>query len=118
VAPTPSYISGAWLAVKLGLEPRALDARRRAGELLAVPTPEKGTEFLYPVWQFDPDGRPLPAIGRLVAAARAAGLSDVELHDVLQRRDGMTGAGRLLDQVRAGREERALDVIRSAARAR
>jgi hypothetical protein len=118
VRPSPSYISGAWLAVKLGLEPRALDARRRAGELLAVPTPEKGADFLYPVWQFDPDGRPLPAVGRLVSAARAAGLDDAELHDLLQRRDGMTGTGRLLDQVRAGREERALDVIRSTARGR
>jgi len=117
VPPTPSYISGAWLAIKLGVDPRALDARRRAGELLAVPAPEKGGDFLYPMWQFDDAGQPLPAIARLVEAARAASLSDVELHDLLHRRDGMTGSGRLLDHVREGRDERVLEAIRSAIRA-
>jgi hypothetical protein len=109
--------SGAWLAVKLGIEPRALDAQRRAGELLAVPD-EDGTDFLYPVWQFDEDGRPIAAVARVVRAARDAGLRDEELVDLLQRRDGMTGGDRrLIDVLREGREDRLLDVIRTRPRA-
>jgi hypothetical protein len=106
--------TGGWLAIKLGLEPRALDMQRRAGDLLAVPD-ANGTDFLYPVWQFDADGRPLPAVARTVRAAREAGLSDEQLAELLERRDGMTGGGRrLLDALREGREDRVLEVIRRA----
>jgi hypothetical protein len=106
--------SGAWLAMKLGVEPRALDVRRRSGELLAVPD-EEGVDFLYPVWQFDEDGNALPALSRVVGAARSAGLDDAGLLDLLQRRDGMTGGGRrLLDALREGREDRVLEAIRQA----
>lgn len=106
--------SGAWLAMKLGVEPRALDVKRRAGELLAV-RDEDGTDFLYPVWQFDADGRPLPAVARAVGASRAAGLSDEDLLELLQRRDGMTGGRRrLVDALREGRADRVLEVIRAA----
>ena len=101
--------------MKLGVEPRVLDTRRRAGELLGV-RDDTGTDYLYPVWQFDPNGDPLPGIGRVVREARQAGLRDAEVADLLQRRDGMTGHGRLLDDLRAGREERVVDVIRRTAR--
>ena len=109
--------SGAWLATKLGVDQREIDLRRRTGELLGVPA-EKGGDYLYPVWQFDAAGRPLPAIARLVRVAREAGLGDAELAAVLEQRDGMTGEGRLLDGVRAGREDRAVDAIRAAGRLR
>jgi hypothetical protein len=109
--------TGAWLAMKLGVEPLALDLRRRSGELLGVPT-EDGTDYVYPAWQFDETGQPLPAVARVVQAGRAAGLRDEELYDLLLRRDGMTGEGRLLDSIREGREERALEAIRAAARLR
>ena len=107
--------TGAWLAVKLGIEPRELDARRRAGELLGVPR-EGGGDYVYPTWQLGPDGRPLAALGRVIQAARAAGLGDGDLYELLLRRDGLTGSGRLVDALREGREERVLDVIRSDAR--
>ncbi|MDQ3856905.1 MAG: hypothetical protein M3327_00410 [Actinomycetota bacterium] len=107
--------SGAWLAAKLGVEPRELDVRRRSGELLGVPV-GPGTEYLYPAWQFDPAGQPLPAIARVVAAAREAGLGETELADLLWRRDGMMGSTRLLDALRAGREEPVIAEIRRARR--
>lgn len=109
-----SYAS-AWLAAKLGVEPRLLDARRRAGEVLAV-RPEGATDYRYPIWQFDADGEPLPAIPRVVQAAREAGIDDRALYELLQRRDGLTGPGKLLDAVREGRLDRVLAVIRSARR--
>ena len=118
VRPTSSNYSGAWLAIKLGVDPRVVEARRRAGELLGVPAAEKGSDFLYPAWQFDDAGEPLPAVSRVVHAGRVAGLDDRELHDLLQRRDGMTGSGRILDSLREGREDRALEAIRAAGAAR
>lgn len=107
--------SGAWLAMKLGIEPRELDVRRRAGELLGVPV-GRGLEYLYPAWQFDASGRPLPVVARVIAAAREAGLSDAELGELLQRRDGMTGTTRLLDALREGREEHVISSVRRAGR--
>jgi len=109
--------SGAWLAIKLGVEPRELDVRRRSGELLGVPV-GRGVEYVYPAWQFDPAGRPLPAVARAIATARQAGLSETDLADLLQRRDGMTGRTRLLDALREGREEHVLAAIRQAGRRR
>lgn len=110
---TNTTYSGAWLAMKTGVEPRAIDARRRAGELLGIPA-GKGVDYLYPSWQFDESGEALPGIARIVQAGRQAGLDDQGLHDLLQRRDGLTGPGRLFDSVREGRTERALEVIRAA----
>jgi hypothetical protein len=107
-------IPGTWLAMRLGIDPRELDIRRRAGELFAFPSAD-GREYLYPAWQLDERGRPLPAVVRVVQAARAAGLDGQALNDLLLRRDGMTGSGRLIDRVREGHEERVLAAIRTAA---
>ena len=113
--PEGDAFTGSWLASRLGVEPRALDVRRRAGELLAVRDPSRA-DYVYPVWQFDRNLEPLPAVGRFVRAAREAGLDDEALHELLLRRDGLTGRGRLVEALRMGREEYVLGVIRSAAR--
>jgi hypothetical protein len=106
---TPDY-SGAWLAMKLGVEPLEIDRRRRAGELFGVPA---GTEYRYPSWQFDHAGRTLPVVAQILAAARHSGLSATELDSLLDRRDGLTGTTRLVDSLRAGREEHVLSAIRA-----
>ena len=107
--------SGSWLATRLGIGPRELDIRRRAGDFIGIRT-ENGRDYLYPAWQLDEDLQPLPEVGRVVRAAREAGLSDDALYRLLLRRDGMTGGGRLVDSLRAGHEEHVLDAIRAAAR--
>jgi hypothetical protein len=111
------HYTGAWLAMKLGVEPRLLDVRRRSGELLGVQA-VKGGDYVYPIWQFAPDGRPRPEVARVIRAAREAGLRDDELHELLQRRDGMTGRGRLADALREGRADHVLQAIAAAARGR
>ena len=104
-------LSGSWLSTRLGVGTHRLDAMRRAGELLGVRRPG-GQDYLYPAWQFDPDGNPLPVISRLVSTGRAAGLSDERLYEVLVSRSGISGDDRLADSVRAGRDEYVLGVIR------
>ncbi len=107
-------LSGSWLSSRLGVGTRRLDAMRRGGELLGVRRPG-GQDYLYPSWQFTPDGKPRPVVAQLIAAARAAGMSDDRLYEVLASRSGISGPGRLADAVRDGRDEYVLGVVRSAA---
>jgi hypothetical protein len=102
-----------WLAARLGADPTWIDARRRAGELIAVPT-EGGRDHVYPAWQFDLDGNPFPTVARILAAAREAGLDAVSLDAFLNRRAG-TGGPRMWELLRDGREDFVLASLRSAA---
>jgi hypothetical protein len=105
-------LSGSWLSTRLGVGTHRLDAMRRAGELLGVRR-TGGQDFLYPGWQFAPDGKPLPVIRRLVQAGRDAGLTDERLYEVLAARTGISGEARLADALREGKDEYVLSVIRS-----
>ena len=98
---------------RLGVGTQRLDAMRRAGELLGVRRPG-GQDYLYPAWQFAPDGKALPVIPRLVSTARAAGLSDDRLYEVMVSRTGISGEERLADALRAGRDEYVLGSIRGS----
>jgi hypothetical protein len=102
-----------WLAARLGADPAWIDARRRSGELFAVPT-DGGCEHLFPAWQFDADGNPLPAVERLLAAARSARMDPAALDAFLNRRAG-TGGPRMWELVRDGREDFVIASLRSAA---
>jgi hypothetical protein len=106
-------LSGSWLSTRLGVGTHRLDAMRRAGELLGVRRPG-GHDYLYPAWQFAPDGKPLPAIPELIRAARGAGLTDDRLYEVLAARTGISGDERLVDALRQGRDEYVLSVVRSS----
>jgi hypothetical protein len=106
-------LSGSWLSTRLGVGTQRLDAMRRAGELLGVRRPG-GYDFLYPAWQFTPDGQPRPVIPRLVQTARGAGMSDERLYEVLVGRTGISGDARLADALRDGRDDYVLTVIRSS----
>ena len=106
-------LSGSWLSTRLGIGTHRLDAMRRAGELLGVRRPG-GQDYLYPAWQFTPEGKPLPVISRLVAAGRGKGLSDERLYSVLTSRAGISGRERLIEALKDGRDEYVLSIVRSA----
>jgi hypothetical protein len=106
-------LSGSWLSSRLGVGTQRLDAMRRAGELLGVRRPG-GHDYLYPSWQFAADGKPLPVIPELVKAARAAGMSDERLYEVLSSRTGISGDERLVDALRQGRDAYVLSVVRTS----
>jgi hypothetical protein len=106
-------LSGSWLSARLGVGTHRLDAMRRAGELLGVRRPG-GHDYLYPSWQFAPDGKPLPVIPELVKAARGRGMSDERLYEVLSARTGISGDERLVDALRQGRDAYVLSVVASS----
>ena len=106
-------ITTSWLASRVGIEPERLDVLRRAGKLLGV-RPPGSLDHLYPGWQFGVDGKPLPAIPRIVAAAREAGLDELRLYELMTNRVGLLDRRRLVDMLREGREEHVLDAIRTA----
>lgn len=105
-------LSGSWLSSRLGVGTHRLDAMRRAGELLGVRRPG-GQDYLYPAWQFGSDGKPRRVLPRLIAAARAKGMSDDRLYEVLTSRAGISGTTTLADALRDGREDYVLSVVQS-----
>ena len=107
-------LSATWLAARLGTEPERIEVRRRSGELLGFREPG-GQEFLYPVWQFDREGKPFDWVARILEAAREAGISGERLYEILSMRAGAIGRRRVSDLLRDGDESAALTAIRSAA---
>ncbi len=105
-------LSTSWLGARLGRDPQALEAARREGRLLGIRTDDG---YLFPAWQFGRDGNVLPALPRVISAARSAGLSDERLGSLLQARSGL-GSGRVLaDALRDGNVEHVLSVVHAAA---
>lgn len=95
-------LTTSWLAVRLGTDDRRVDALRRAGELIGVPTAEG---YRFPSWQFGPDGKALPVVPRIVHAARAAGLDEARLYAVMNMRLGLGSERRLVDVLREGGDD-------------
>jgi hypothetical protein len=103
-------LSASWLSTKSGVDTVMINAMRRAGELVAV-RPARSQEWRYPAWQFDADGRVRPEVARALEAARARGLRTEQLHELLERRSGITGGARLRDELLAGRVDHVLAAI-------
>ena len=103
-------LSAAWLSSKWGIDTLQIEAMRRDGELVAV-RPAGSHEWRFPAWQFGDDGGIRPDVERVLAAARARGLTPERLGVLLGRRSGLTSGERLLDDLLAGRVEHVLVAI-------
>lgn len=64
------WLDAASVAARLGKVPREVTALRKAGKLLAVWLPSDH-RFLYPTWQFDERGNPIPEVVALLALLRS-----------------------------------------------
>ena len=106
-------LSASWLSTKWAVDTVKINAMRRAGELVAV-RPAGSQEWRFPAWQFGPDGRVRPEVARMLEAARERGLRPEKLSELLERRSGMTGGGRLRDDLLDGRIEHVLATIATA----
>jgi len=106
-------LSTSWVGMRMGIDPLLVNAMRRDGELYAFRRPGS-QEWLYPAWQFGPDWKPRPGVQRAVGAAKAAGLDEAALAELLNRRVGVVGSPRrLLDLLVEGDDEPLLAEIRS-----
>jgi hypothetical protein len=103
-------LSASWLSTKLGVDTVLINAIRRAGELVAV-RPAGSQEWLFPAWQFGPDGQLRPQVARALEAARMHGLQPEQVGALLERRSGITGGERLRDDLVAGRVDHVLAAI-------
>ncbi len=110
----PEALPATWLASRMAVDPARIDAMRRAGELIAI-REQGSTEWRYPAWQFDA-GKPRPGVARIVATARAAGIDDERLYDLMTTPLGLRNGGRrLVDLLVERREDEVIEAIRSAA---
>jgi hypothetical protein len=106
-------LSASWLSTRWGVDTVRINAMRRSGELLAV-RPAGTQEWRYPSWQFDTDGSVKPDVARVLAAARERGIDSEQLSEILQRRSGLTGSARLVDELLAGRVDHVVAAVRAA----
>ena len=106
-------LSASWLSTKWGVDTVKINAMRRAGELVAV-RPAGSQDWLYPAWQFGPDGSVRPEVEHVLAAARRRGLRPEQTAELLERRSGITGGDRLRDDLVAGRVDHVLAAISAA----
>lgn len=104
-------LSTSWLGALTGMDPGRLETLRRRGELLGVPV---GDHYEFPSWQFGPDGKPLPALQRVVSVARSVGISDERLVQLLNARAGLRSDRCLGDALRDGNVEHVVSVVLSA----
>jgi hypothetical protein len=107
-------LPASWLATRVGADREEIDRLRRQGELFAT-RPEGAGEWLYSAWQFGPGGQIPESVRRAVKAARAVGLSEARLLQVLRRRVGLTGGERMLDLLFAGDGRRVISEIHAVA---
>jgi hypothetical protein len=106
-----SSLSASWLGTRWGVDPVAVDVRRRAGEVVAAR--EQGSEeWHYPVWQFDEAGNVRPEVAHVLAAAREAGVKPAELAALFNRRLGLSGRRTMLDALLEGDERPLLGELR------
>jgi hypothetical protein len=103
-------LTGSWLAERMAVDPLSIEARRRAGELIAVREPEE-RDWRYPAWQFEA-WKPRPGVARIVAAARDAGLDSTGLYELMTGRLGLLGDRTLADLLVEGRDDEVVEAVR------
>jgi hypothetical protein len=107
-------LPASWLSSRIGADQEELERLRRADEVFAT-RPAGVEEWLYSAWQFGPGGGVPHAVRRAVRTAKANGLSEARLLEVLRRRVGLMGGDRMLDLLFEGDGSRVISEIRAAA---
>ncbi len=106
-------VSGSWLASRLGIDPRRVDAMRRGGELLAARHADS-QEWHYPAWQFGRGFEVLAGLDRVIAAARESGMGDRQLAAFLSQRAGLVEGRPLGELLREGGVDHVVAAVRAS----
>jgi hypothetical protein len=112
--PLNVQLPASWLSSRLGADGDEIERLRRGGELFAT-RPDGAEEWLFSAWQFGPGGRVPESVRRAVRTAKAGGVSEPRLLEVLRRRVGLMGGGRMLDLLFEGDGSRVISEIRAVA---
>jgi hypothetical protein len=110
-------LTASWLSAVSGADPLEIEARRRAGELLAF-KPKDEQSWLFPAWQFDREWNVRPELQPVLGRARERGLDGNALAELLERRAAMTDRRRLVDLVFGGETAAVFAAMDSAQNAR
>jgi len=97
----------------LGISRQRLHQLVQVGRLVAVSGGARRA-LLYPAWQFGGDGRPLPGLARVIAAARAAELDPETLHFLMTEPHDRLGGRPPADVLAEGGFEAVASVIETA----
>jgi hypothetical protein len=111
--PLNAQLPASWLSSRVGADSAEIERLRRGGEVFAT-RPDGADEWLYSAWQFGPGGQVPESVRRVVRAARDRGISEARLLQLLRRRVGLTGGGRMLDLLFQGDGRRVLSEIHAA----
>jgi len=112
--PLNAQLPASWLATRVGADSAELERLRRGGQLFAS-RPDGSDEWHYSAWQFGPGGTVPEAVRRAVRLAIDKGLGEARLLELLRRRVGLTGGGRMLDLLFQGDGRRVISEIHAAA---
>ncbi len=107
-------LPASWLSSRLGADGDEIERLRRGDELFAT-RPGGAEEWFYSAWQFGPGGRVPDSVRRAVRTAKTRGVSEARLLEVLRRRVGLMGGGRMLDLLFEGDGSRVISEIRATA---
>jgi hypothetical protein len=103
-------VTASWLSVSLGIDPRRIDAMRRAGELIAVRA-AGSTEWLYPGWQVAA-GKVRDCVPLIAAAARDTGLDEAALYRTLTTKRGLSDGQTLAELIVADQGDQVVSALR------
>jgi hypothetical protein len=89
---------------------QALEQRRKRGQIVSWST--AGRRYFYPKWQFQPDGKLLEGIAPILKLL-AGGYGEWMVMQFFLARPPARGGERILDMLREGRVEEALNHARA-----
>lgn len=96
----------------LGVSRQRLHQLRRDGRILGIVAPgRRGAR--YPAWQFGPDGRVLPGVEPIAAAAREAEMAPATLHAFMETPSDRLGGRAPAALLSVGEAAPVVDLLRS-----
>jgi hypothetical protein len=112
--PLNAQLPASWLVTRVGVDGDELERLRRGNQVFGT-RPEGADEYYYSAWQFAPGGSVPEPVRRVVRIAIDKGIGEAHVLQLLRRRVGLTGGGRMLDLLFEGDGRRVISELHAAA---